>query len=160
MYMRITRHEVILGFVTSRMAIKVTFQILMFALAFAIFTTHQAWGEQDCHDEKEDVEKYCIGSIKINGDYEPTTAMCRQVVGRSDMACICCLLNPRDEVHVSAVKLVRLARDCRKPLPSGSRCGSKYDILTIRLNKLLITLSFFVKRNTCSNYSCIYSLIM
>jgi hypothetical protein len=37
------------------MAIKVTFQILMFALAFAIFTTHQAWGEQDCHDEKEDV---------------------------------------------------------------------------------------------------------
>ena len=87
--MRITRHKVILGFVTSRMAIKVTFQILTFALAFAILITHQAWGEQDCHDQKEDVEKRCMNSIKIDGDYEPPSRQCRQTVERSDMACIC-----------------------------------------------------------------------
>ena len=87
--MRITRHKVILGFVTSRMAIKVTFQILTFALAFAILTTHQAWCEQDCHDQKEDVEKHCMNSIKIDGDYEPPSRQCRQTVERSDMACIC-----------------------------------------------------------------------
>ena len=51
---------------------------------------------------------------------------------------ICRHLTHDDEVDISAVKLVRLARDCRKPLESGSKCGSKYDILTIPLNKLLL----------------------
>jgi hypothetical protein len=31
------------------MAIKVVFEVLVLPLVFAMFTTHEAWGEQDCY---------------------------------------------------------------------------------------------------------------
>ncbi|KAF8714284.1 hypothetical protein HU200_027742 [Digitaria exilis] len=46
--------------------------------------------------------------------------------GRSDMKCICGILNPRDEIKVSTPRFLRLAREFHMPVPqSGEKCGSK-----------------------------------
>ncbi|CAD6262325.1 unnamed protein product [Miscanthus lutarioriparius] len=54
---------------------------------------------------------------------------------------ICRHLTHDDEVDISAVKLVRLARDCRKPLESGSKCGS----WTVPLSSLVPTKETFMR---------------
>nr|TKW06245.1 hypothetical protein SEVIR_7G230100v2 [Setaria viridis] len=106
------------------MHIKVILQLLVFALVLTIFTTHQAWGEEDCYEEKRSIIKYCIKSIRIRGKYVPPSRTCRVYVELCDMACVCHVLTPQDELRISAFKLVRLARDYGVPVPAGSKCGS------------------------------------
>ncbi|RCV33764.1 hypothetical protein SETIT_7G108600v2 [Setaria italica] len=90
------------------MARNILIQLLVFTLVFTVSTTQQAWGEQDCHLEKDMVQTECMISIIIIGDYVPPSNMCY----------------PSDEISISAFKLVRVAEDCRKPLPAGTNCGS------------------------------------
>lgn len=112
------------------MARKRTIQLL-FALVFTIFATHQVWGEQECYKEKDQVKTNCMRAIGIHGDYARPSKDCCQIVKHSDMICICRILKPIDEVNISVVKLVHVASVCGKPLPSGTKCGSKYQILII-----------------------------
>ncbi|CAD6261754.1 unnamed protein product [Miscanthus lutarioriparius] len=42
----------------------------------------------------------------------------------ADMVCICSIINDADEQKISVEKLVRLARECGKPLPSHTKCGT------------------------------------
>ncbi|OEL18460.1 hypothetical protein BAE44_0020523 [Dichanthelium oligosanthes] len=92
-----------------------------------MFTTHKAWGDQDCYTEKRNVLTVCEQTIKNIGDYIPPSNICRNVVRGSDMACVCRKLNHEDERTISAIKLVHLASDCGKPLTVGSECGNKLD---------------------------------
>jgi len=95
-------------------------------LLTTVNTSHQALSEQDCHEDKEKLLTICLDTIKIDCAYVHPTALCRYFVKKVDMACVCRLLNPVDEVTTSAVKLVHLAHDCGKALPNGSKCGNKY----------------------------------
>jgi hypothetical protein len=104
----------------------IKFLLMVFALVFVMFSSHQALSEQDCHEDKEKLLTICWDTIKIDGAYVPPTRFCRYFVQKVDMACVCRVLNPADEVTTSVVKLVRLAHDCGKALPVGSKCGSKY----------------------------------
>ncbi|TVU38544.1 hypothetical protein EJB05_11920, partial [Eragrostis curvula] len=106
------------------MTMKVTIPILVSVFAFNVFTTYQSCGEQDCHEEKELVMAKCIATITNHGPYAPPNLPCRQAVAASDMVCICRTLSHLDETSVSASKLVHLAKDCGKPVPVGSKCGS------------------------------------
>ncbi|TVT99709.1 hypothetical protein EJB05_54909, partial [Eragrostis curvula] len=110
----------------NMMAIRVRIPLLV-CLIFAIFTTNHIWGEKDCYKEKELVRKHCLATITVHGDYVPPNNPCRHVVESSDMVCICRTLTSQEEVTISATKLVRLAHDCHKPVPIGSKCGSKLD---------------------------------
>ncbi|OEL28482.1 hypothetical protein BAE44_0010500 [Dichanthelium oligosanthes] len=96
-----------------RIAIKVIIQFLVFVLVSTIFSTHQAWGEKDCYAQKVLVKHFCVLTITIHGDYFPPAITCCQL----------------DEAEISAIKLVRLAHDCNKPLPVGNKCGSKVGLL-------------------------------
>ncbi|TVU22431.1 hypothetical protein EJB05_32125 [Eragrostis curvula] len=109
----------------SRMAIKV-FQVLVLSLSFNMFTSHIVWGEKDCTKEKVAVLHFCDGSININGAYVAPTVACRNIVEaeETDMICICRNIAPADEVLISVMKFIQLARDCNKPLPAGTKCGS------------------------------------
>ena len=101
-------------------------ELMVLGVVLIMFTSHKAWGEQDCYADKRTILRVCINSIKISGDYAPPSYLCRHLVGTSDMACICRVLWPSDEHVVSAAKLIRLSSDCGQALPVGSKCGSKY----------------------------------
>lgn len=101
------------------------FRLMVLALVFILFATPRACGEGDCYEHKDWIKRLCINSIKLHGKYEPPTDTCRQLVEAADMVCICHILKPADELMISIIKLVRLARDCGKPLPVGTKCGSK-----------------------------------
>ena len=100
--------------------------VSILAIVFILSVAHQVVGDADCYKEKQMVMRLCNDSIKIGGDYVPPTDLCRQYVSRVDMVCICHKLTSYDELVVSAIKLVHLAQDCHKPVPSRSKCGSKY----------------------------------
>ena len=118
----------------------IKFLLVVFALVFVMFTSHQAWSEQDCHEDKEKLLiTICWDTVKIDGAYVPPADFYCHFVQIVDMASVCRLLYPVDEVTTSAVKkslqltsvvtlskLVHLAHDCGKALPIGSKCGSKY----------------------------------
>lgn len=59
---------------------KLLLMVMVLALAFVMFTSHQAWGEQDCHDGKKVLLVVCHDTVKIDGDYVPPNPSCRRVV--------------------------------------------------------------------------------
>ncbi|TVU15250.1 hypothetical protein EJB05_38775, partial [Eragrostis curvula] len=106
------------------MATKVIHEALVLALVFTMLTTHQAWGEYDCHGEKELVKSKCKKTITMVGDYIPPDDNCRRAVEASDMACICRILSLEEQNKICVVKLVWLAGECGKPVPAGEKCGT------------------------------------
>ncbi|KXG19465.1 hypothetical protein SORBI_3010G062700 [Sorghum bicolor] len=107
------------------MSPNVMLQLLVFSLVFTMFTTHQALGEKDCYHERDSVKHDCKKTIKINHPYDPPTAECIGAVKLSDMVCICRILTTDDEKEISVPKLLRLAEECNRPVPAGSKCGSQ-----------------------------------
>lgn len=65
-------------------------------------------------------------TITIQGNYVNPSESCIRVVKKSDMACICRVITLEDEMTISVVKTIRLARQCHMPLEIGSKCGNKY----------------------------------
>ena len=112
---------------TTYLATKATLGLLAFALVFIMLATHPAWGEQDCYAEKDAVIRRCMETIIFIGDYIDPSNICRATVQQSDMACVCRVISDSEQRKISVVKLVRLARQCDKPVPVGSKCGSKYE---------------------------------
>jgi hypothetical protein len=107
------------------MVTKGTLQLVVFVLVFSMFTTHQTCAEQECYQDKIKVKNDCKKTITKQGRYIAPSPLCCHVVEASDIACICRILLPEDEDEISPKKLVRLAKDCEKPVPMGSKCGSK-----------------------------------
>lgn len=99
---------------------------LVFVLV--ICTTHQAWAVHDCSHDKELVFMYCMRSISISApSYVTPSASCRGVVRSCDMTCVCSIITPTEqEKLIDVARLIHLAEDCGKPIPRGSKCGSKY----------------------------------
>nr|TKW08477.1 hypothetical protein SEVIR_6G030500v2 [Setaria viridis] len=65
-----------------------------------------------------------LKTITKHGRYIAPSPLCCHVVEASGMACICSILLPEDEDEIGPSKLVRQAKDCQKPVPVGSKCGS------------------------------------
>jgi hypothetical protein len=106
---------------------KVVINILVVcAFVFTMFRTGEAFDNYDCQLEKDLVIRKCKVTIRKEGNYVPPNEKCRREVEHSDMTCICHILNHNDEKHVDPKKLVRLARECNKPVPVGYKCGSKF----------------------------------
>ncbi|KAG0539841.1 hypothetical protein BDA96_03G356800 [Sorghum bicolor] len=106
------------------MATKVIVELLMLVSISAIFLAHQACGEPDCHTEKLLVMIHCRRTIKHNGAYHFPTVDCIEAIQKSDIPCVCHILDQDDEKKISAEKLVTLARQLGKTLQTGSKCGS------------------------------------
>ncbi|TVU22980.1 hypothetical protein EJB05_32705 [Eragrostis curvula] len=107
------------------MALKIVLRLLVLVLVFNILATHQTWAEQECYNDKELVKARCKETIAIPGPYVPPTPSCTSAVQQSDMVCICRILKPEEELHISIPKFLRLARGCHKPVPlPGEQCGT------------------------------------
>ncbi|KAF8702269.1 hypothetical protein HU200_033037 [Digitaria exilis] len=122
------------------MGIKVMLHAVIFSLVFSMLVKHQVWGEYDCYREKVAVMLKCNNSIKKGGPYvRPRPGdKCCTTVQASDTACICRLLTTDDEETVEPKRLVKAAYHCGKPVPVGSKCGSKSIILFTFLYKMLV----------------------
>jgi bacterioferritin-associated ferredoxin len=44
----------------------------------------------------------------------------------ADMACICRSITPEEQITISVMKVVDVAKECGNPVPSGNKCGSEY----------------------------------
>lgn len=106
-------------------AMKLIFRLIVFVLVFAMFVTNQAWGEGDCHNQKLSFMMNCKLSIEHGNASVGPSDKCRSLVKLYDMECICRSFTLEDQTLVDARKVIKLAFRCGKPLPTGSKCGSK-----------------------------------
>ncbi|TVU48802.1 hypothetical protein EJB05_00077 [Eragrostis curvula] len=107
------------------MAMKIILQFLVLALVFNMLTTHRAWAEDDCYDDKELIKAQCKETLAVLGDYVLPKPECVRAVQKSDMACICRIIKSHEELQVCIIKFLRLARAYNRPLPSpGNKCGT------------------------------------
>ena len=83
-------------------------------------------GEEDCYKAKDLVKHKCMATIEIRGPYIDPSDSCVHAVRQSDMTCICHIITMEEETKISISKLIRLARECNKAVPSRTKCGSKY----------------------------------
>jgi hypothetical protein len=107
--------------------IKLILQTMVFSIVFTMFATHRAWGERDRYKEKLALLFNCRQTLARGTAYEEPKQTYRATVKhrKIDMVCICSIITAEDEQKISVEKLLRLARECGKPLPAGSSCGSK-----------------------------------
>lgn len=124
------------------MSLKVTLQLLVLSLVFTIFTAYQARGEKDCYHQRDTFKHECMETIKINQPYKPPSDECIYEVKLSDMICICRILTKDDEKEIAVDKVIRLAAECYRPLPAGSKCGCKFPVVLIFLFLLLLRKKF------------------
>ncbi|KAF8675941.1 hypothetical protein HU200_047440 [Digitaria exilis] len=104
---------------------KVIFRLIVFVLIFAMFVTHQAQGEGDCHTEKLIIIMNCKVTIEYGDAFVDPCEKCRSLVKLYDTDCICRSFTLKGQTLVDARKVIKLALICGKPLPIGSKCGSK-----------------------------------
>ncbi|PWZ37402.1 hypothetical protein Zm00014a_028751 [Zea mays] len=99
------------------MTTKAIIQLLFFALVFATFTAHGAWGEKGCYDEKERFKRECSTS------YERPSKSCCDTVRSVDMACVRRTMTSEEEKGLSVRKISFLSMDCNN---SVRVVGKKY----------------------------------
>jgi hypothetical protein len=103
---------------------KVILQLMVFSLVFTMLVTRQAWGEEDCYLDKEEIKSKCKDAISLGGDYVQPSAECCAAMRKSNMACICRNLSADEQLRVLSVsKLIRVSRQCHNPVAVGSKCG-------------------------------------
>jgi len=100
-------------------------RLVFIALVFAVFTAHQVCGEKDCYDERDLVISKCMVTINIGTAYVNPSQSCIDAVEQSDMECVCRVITADLEAKISIMKILRLAYECHKSIPVGSKCGSK-----------------------------------
>ncbi|KAF8659352.1 hypothetical protein HU200_058558 [Digitaria exilis] len=61
--------------------------------------------------------------------------ICCRTIAVSDMVCICGSLTKEDMREVNSMRLIYTAKECGRPLPVGTKCGSKCFILLFFLEK-------------------------
>ncbi|KAL6629022.1 hypothetical protein ACP70R_028787 [Stipagrostis hirtigluma subsp. patula] len=104
------------------MASKEMLQLLVLASVLAMLMANQAWG---CENEKVLLFEVCKKSLtKYPSKFVHPSQECFQTVLATDMPCVCRILTPQDEETINVERLVRVARDCGRPLPVGTHCGT------------------------------------
>lgn len=118
------------------LAIVVTFLLLHSHQAAAEATDAAAAAAEFSDDEELAKEVICSGDLKKlsssckkcikkgTDQVDPKPACCR-TVKKIDLLCICQSIPPRVEKKIDMEKVVYVAEKCEKPIPSGTKCGSK-----------------------------------
>lgn len=128
--------------------VSIKIQFLLLALATfvmaCLLSSHQAAAELD-NDVKALTRIICCGDLiklyrrckeyvkkdgeeedlKEDGEEEDPSEECCSEVQKADLPCICQYLPPIVERFIDMEKLANVAEKCERPLPSGTKCGSK-----------------------------------
>ncbi|TVU50307.1 hypothetical protein EJB05_01674, partial [Eragrostis curvula] len=64
-----------------------------------------ALAEEDCHGDKELVKVQCRKTLEVLGPYVDPKPSCIRAVEQSDMACICRIITPEEEIYISIISL-------------------------------------------------------
>jgi hypothetical protein len=92
------------------MTTKAIIHLLFFALIFATFTAHEAWGDKDCYDEKQRFKHECNANIKTDGNYERPETMSCDTVRSVDMACVHRTISSEEkELSVQEISFLSMA---------------------------------------------------
>lgn len=80
-----------------------------------------------CNGDLNKLRRFCRRSIANDGRraMAPTWTCCDTVL-IVDMYCLCREITPRLERAVSMERVAHVAEVCRRPIRSGTRCGSKF----------------------------------
>jgi hypothetical protein len=107
--------------------IKVMLRALAFSLVFTMIATHQAWGKnkENCDKDKDSVKSKCQNCIGV-GRKARTNKECCDAIKAADMACVCRSIIAEEQLKISVVKVVEVAKECGNPVPPGNKCGSEY----------------------------------
>lgn len=110
------------------MTTKAIIQLLFFALVFATFTAHGAWGE-DCCDEKERFKHKCNANVKRDQNYERPSKFCCDIVRSVDMACVHHRTISSEEKELSVQKIACLSMACNNSVRVGKKYGGNYNYI-------------------------------
>ncbi|XP_020091103.1 uncharacterized protein LOC109712089 [Ananas comosus] len=88
-----------------------------------------------CNGDLNKLRRFCRRSIANDGRraMAPTWTCCDTVL-IVDMYCLCREITPRLERAVSMERVAHVAEVCRRPIRSGTRCGS-YTVPTFQMAK-------------------------
>ncbi|AQK42482.1 Putative bifunctional inhibitor/lipid-transfer protein/seed storage 2S albumin superfamily protein [Zea mays] len=103
---------------------KVMLRVLVFSLVFTMLSTHQALGnKENCDKDKDFIKRQCERCIGVGRKF-PTTKLCCNAIKRADMACVCRSITLEEQLTISVMKVVDVAKECGNPVPPGNKCGT------------------------------------
>jgi hypothetical protein len=107
------------------MTTKAIIHLLFFALIFATFTAHEAWGDKDCYDEKQRFKHECNTNIKRGRNYERPSKSCCDTVRSVDMACVHRTISS-EEKELSVQEISFLSMACNNSVQVAKKYGGNY----------------------------------
>lgn len=87
--------------------------------------SHQVLGQIGCSGDFGKLVEPCWNFVSIEGPIVPPSPQCCSSVQSVNVPCVCQQMIEKDEKVLSMQKIVYVAAFCGKPLPPGSKCGSK-----------------------------------
>lgn len=105
------------------------FLVLAFVVAAA--ATVDTKDDEKCNNILKELVQECKQYVMFpsNPKIDPSEACCT-AVQKADIPCLCSKVTKDVEKLVCMEKVVYVAKFCKNPLTSGSKCGSKCFVLT------------------------------
>ncbi|GFP91898.1 hypothetical protein PHJA_002831200 [Phtheirospermum japonicum] len=98
--------------------------LTLFYASIAVFTINTMVSAQ-CQGNFQGLVQQCSRYVQKPGPRETPSQGCCNVVKNVDLACVCGHITSEVEQIVSMEKAAYVAAFCGKPIPHGTRCGSK-----------------------------------
>ncbi|ERN05098.1 hypothetical protein AMTR_s00053p00148710 [Amborella trichopoda] len=78
-----------------------------------------------CQNDLQALMTSCLPYVTKTGPQIPPSAACCSAVVVANMPCVCNYVTKEVEALIDIQKVIFVAQSCKRPLPSGTKCGSK-----------------------------------
>lgn len=97
-----------------------------FAVAGILFSgDHNMVAAQDCKGDFQGLVTQCAMFVQKNVPKQDPSPACCNVIRSVDIPCACSHITEEIEKVIDMEKVVFVAKSCGRPLPTGTKCGSK-----------------------------------
>ncbi|XP_068641905.1 protein LIM3-like [Aristolochia californica] len=106
-------------------SLKSRYFLLLAAAVVGIMVSEKHIYAEDCSEDFKALALACAKFVTVPGPKVPPSPECCKVIQSCNLPCVCSHVNKDIEKFISVEKVAFVANSCNRPLPSGSKCGSK-----------------------------------
>ncbi|ERN05101.1 hypothetical protein AMTRI_Chr01g131390 [Amborella trichopoda] len=77
-----------------------------------------------CQNDLQALMASCLPYVTKTGPQIPPSGACWSAVVAANMLCICKYVTKEVEALIDIHKVIFVAQSCKRPFPSGTKCGS------------------------------------
>lgn len=132
---------------------------LLLLIVVLFFTSIEILNAQ-CEGDFQGLVQQCSQYVQKSGPKLTPSESCCNVLKHVDIPCICRYIDPDMEHVISIEKAVYVSSFCGKPIPHGTKCGSKFSNHTQITHTFIHYMFYFENFNAHKIVTKLYVLVL